>query len=146
MKIALASDHAGFELKEEIKKYLLGAGIEIQDLGTDSAESVDYPVYGMKCAGAVLSGEADRGIVICATGIGISIAANRFKGIRCALCTDTNMAEMTRRHNDSNVLALGGRTTGTDKALKITEVWLNTEFEGGRHRRRVDLLDQTDPK
>jgi ribose 5-phosphate isomerase B len=102
---------------------------------------VDYPVYGAKCAEAIISGEADRGIVICATGVGISIAANRYKGVRCALCTDKNMAEMTRRHNDANMLALGGRVIGKDTALEITEAWLYTEFEGGeRHRRRIGLL------
>jgi len=143
MKIALASDHAGFELKKEIKKYLSKEGMEVLDLGTDSAASVDYPVFGKRCAEAVISGEADKGIVICATGIGISIAANRVKGIRCALCTDTNMALMTRKHNDANMLALGGRTAASGIALEIAKVWLNTEFEGGRHQRRVDMLDES---
>jgi len=143
MKIALASDHAGFELKKEIKKYLSKEGMEVLDLGTDSAASVDYPVFGKRCAEAVISGEADKGIVICATGIGISIAANRVKGIRCALCTDTNMALMTRKHNDANMLALGGRTAATGIALEIAKVWLSTEFEGGRHQRRVDMLDES---
>ena len=140
MKIAIASDHGGYELKENIKKYLESKDIEVLDLGTNSEESVDYPVYGKACGEAVASGKADRGIVCCGTGIGISIAANKVDGIRCALCTDVHMAEMTRKHNDSNVLALGGRTTELQMALDITETWLVTEFEGGRHQRRVDML------
>lgn len=142
MKIAIASDHGGFQLKEELKKYLEGRQIEVLDLGTDSEESVDYPAFGKACGEAVASGKADRGIVCCGTGIGISIAANKVKGIRCALCTDVHMAEMTRKHNDANILAMGGRTTPLEEALKITEVWLDTEFEGGRHQRRVDMLDE----
>ncbi|HIU26592.1 MAG TPA: ribose 5-phosphate isomerase B [Candidatus Copromorpha excrementigallinarum] len=141
MKIAVASDHGGYRLKERIKEYLRSRNIEVMDLGTDSEESVDYPVYGKSCAEAVASGKADRGIVCCGTGIGISIAANKVKGIRCALCTDVNMAEMTRKHNDANMLAMGGRTTDEETALKITEKWLDTEFEGGRHQRRVDMLN-----
>jgi len=140
MKIAIASDHGGYELKENIKKYLEAKDIEVLDLGTDSEESVDYPVYGKACGEAVASGKADRGIVCCGTGIGISIAANKVDGIRCALCTDVHMAEMTRKHNDANMLALGGRTTELQTALDITETWLVTEFEGGRHQRRVDML------
>lgn len=141
MKIAVASDHGGYQLKEEIKKYLEGRGIEVLDLGTDSEESVDYPAFGHACGEAVASGKADRGIVCCGTGIGISIAANKVKGVRCALCTDVTMAELTRKHNDANILAMGGRTTGVLTALEITKVWLDTEFEGGRHQRRVDMLN-----
>lgn len=141
MKIAIASDHGGYALKEEIKKYLAGRDIEVTDLGTDSEESVDYPIYGKACGEAVASGKTDRGIVCCGTGIGISIAANKVKGIRCALCTDVHMAQMSRRHNDSNILALGGRTTETAKALEIVGAWLDTGFEGGRHQRRVDMLN-----
>lgn len=141
MKIALAGDHGGFELKEQIKEYLQGKGYEILDLGTNSAESCDYPNYGKACGDAVVSGEADKGIVICGTGIGISMAANKVKGIRCALCTDPYLAEMTRRHNDANILALGGRILGRDLAIAIVDTWLTTEFEGGRHQRRVDMLD-----
>ena len=141
MKLAIASDHGGYQLKEEIKAYLETRGIEVLDLGTNSEESVDYPQFGYACGEAVASGKADRGIVCCGTGIGISIAANKVQGIRCSLCTDTNMAELTRKHNDSNMLALGGRTTEVKTALEITEVWLNTEFEGGRHQRRVDMLN-----
>lgn len=142
MKIAIASDHGGYQLKEEVKKYLEDRGIEILDLGTNSEESVDYPEYGHACGEAVASGKADRGIVCCGTGIGISIAANKVKGVRCALCTDVNMAVMTRKHNDANMLAMGGRTTDTRTALEITAAWLDTEFEGGRHQRRVDMLNR----
>jgi ribose 5-phosphate isomerase B len=142
MKVAIASDHGGFELKEEIKKYLASEEIEIIDLGTNSEESVDYPIYGKLCADAVASGQVDGGIVCCGTGIGISIAANKVKGIRCALCTDTHMAEMTRKHNDSNMLALGGRTVSLEKTLEIVKTWLYTDFEGGRHKQRVDMLNE----
>ena len=142
MKSAIASDHGGYQLKEEVKKYLEDRGIEILDLGTNSEESVDYPEYGHACGEAVASGKADRGIVCCGTGIGISIAANKVKGVRCALCTDVNMAVMTRKHNDANMLAMGGRTTDTKTALEITAAWLDTEFEGGRHQRRVDMLNR----
>lgn len=142
MKIAIASDHGGFQLKEALKEKLKARNIEVADLGTDSEESVDYPVFGKKCAEAVAAGEADRGIVCCGTGIGISIAANKVKGIRCALCTNTYMAEMTRKHNDANMLALGGRVLSIEEAEEILNVWLDTEFEGGRHERRVALLNE----
>ncbi|QHI72031.1 ribose 5-phosphate isomerase B [Aminipila terrae] len=141
MKIAMACDHGGLELKENIKKYLEKQGVEVLDLGTNTTDSVDYPEYGKACGEAVISGKADRGIVCCGTGIGISIAANKVKGIRCALCTDEHMAEMTRKHNDANILAMGGRTTDLETAKKITQTWLDTEFEGGRHQRRVDMLN-----
>lgn len=141
MKIAIASDHGGYRLKEEIKKYLQERSIEILDLGTDSEESVDYPKFGHDCAQAVAEGTAERGIVCCGTGIGISIAANKVKGIRCALCTDVTMAELSRQHNNANLLALGGRTTDIKTALEITKAWLDTEFEGGRHERRVNMLN-----
>lgn len=141
MKIAVAGDHGGFALKEKIAAYLEEAGYEVENLGTYSEDSVDYPEYGKKCAEAVISGQADRGIVVCGTGIGISIAANKVHGARCALCTSVHMAEMTRRHNDANMLALGGRTTEEGLALEIVKTWLETEFEGGRHQRRVDMLN-----
>lgn len=112
------------------------------DLGTDSEESVDYPVYGVSCGEAVVSGAADAGIVICGTGIGISIAANKVRGVRCGLCTSVEMAHLTKQHNNANVLALGGRTTDKELAIKIVDEWLNTDFEGGRHQRRVDMLDK----
>ena len=142
MKIAAASDHGGFALKEEVKKHLMERGIEVLDLGTHSEESVDYPVYGKACGEAVASGKADLGIVVCGTGIGISIAANKVKGIRCGLCTSVEMARLTKQHNNANILALGGRTTETGLAMEIVDAWLDTEFEGGRHLRRTDMLDQ----
>lgn len=141
MKIAVASDHGGYGLKEEIKKFLEKRGIDVIDMGTDSEESVDYPHFGKACAAAVAAGEADRGIVFCGTGIGISIAANKVKGIRCALCTSVYMAETARKHNDANMLAMGGRILSADAALEITKAWLDTKFEGGRHQRRVDILN-----
>ena len=132
--IALGSDHGGFELKQEIRKYLDEKGLAYTDFGSDSTESVDYPVYARKVVRAIKSGECDKGILICGTGIGISIAANRFKGIRAALCTDCFMAEATRQHNDANILALGGRVVGPGLAVKIVDTFLNTPFsEGERH-------------
>lgn len=142
MLIAIASDHGGFALKETIKEYLRERGDKIVDLGTTSEESVDYPIYGKACGEAVASGKAERGIVICGTGIGISIAANKVKGVRCGLCTSVEMAELTRQHNNANVLALGGRTTDPQLALDIVKTFLDTEFEGGRHKRRTDMLDE----
>ena len=142
MKIAVASDHGGFKLKEEVKAHLLEKGLEVLDLGTNSEDSVDYPAYGKACGEAVVGGQADVGIVVCGTGIGISIAANKVKGVRCGLCTSVEMATLTKQHNNANVLALGGRTTETGLAMQIVDAWLDTEFEGGRHQRRVDMLDQ----
>ncbi len=140
MKIAIGSDHAGYDLKEIIKNYLIEKGYEVVDKGTNSKGSVDYPIFGESVAETVAKGEADRGIVICGTGIGISISANKVKGIRAALCTNEYMARMARKHNDANVLALGARVLGIDLALSIVETFLNTEFEGGRHERRVHLI------
>lgn len=142
MKIALASDHGGFELKETVKAELTAQGYECQDFGTYSTESCDYPKFAAAAARAVAAGECERGIVICTTGIGVSITANKIRGIRCALCGDVLTAEMTRRHNDSNMLAMGAGIIGKNLALKIVSVWLNTEFEGGRHQRRVDLITE----
>lgn len=141
MKIAIASDHGAYALKEELKKYMKELSIEVLDLGTNGEDSVDYPVYGEKCARAVVNGDAERGVVLCGTGIGISIAANKVHGIRCALCTDVDMAKLSRQHNNANVLAMGGRTTEPALAKEILKVWLETEFEGGRHQRRIDMLD-----
>ena len=138
--IALGSDHGGFDLKERVKAYLDKEKIAYKDFGCDSKESCDYPVYGRAAAEAVASGECDRGIVICTTGIGISITANKVKGIRCALCSDPLSAEMTRRHNDANMLAMGAGMVGPNLAERIVEVFLHTEFEGGRHARRVNLI------
>ena len=138
--LAIASDHGGFALKQEIMAHLKDCGVAFEDLGTYSEESVDYPVYAAKLGRAVAAGEYERGILICGTGIGISMAANKICGIRCALCSDCYSAEMSRRHNNANVLALGGRTLGAELAKKITDTFLATEFEGGRHQRRVDLI------
>ena len=145
MTISLGCDHGGFLLKEHIKAYLEGQGHQITDCGCYNTDSVDYPLYGQAAAQAVADGSCQTGIVICTTGIGISIAANKVKGIRCAHCTDSLSAEMTRRHNDANVLALGAGITGPNLAKRIVEVFLNTEFEGGRHARRVGQLDSIQP-
>lgn len=142
MIIAMANDHGGLALKKIVKEHLIERGYKVVDLGTASEESVDYPIYGKACGEAVASGKADLGIVICGTGIGISIAANKVKGIRCGLCTSVEMAELTKKHNDANMLALGGRTTDAELSIKITDTWLDTEFEGGRHKRRTDMLDE----
>ncbi len=141
MKIAVGCDHGGFALKTAVAAHLKGRGYEVLDMGTHSEESVDYPIYGRRTAEAVAGGEADLGIVCCGTGIGIGIAANKVKGIRCATVTSEYMAEMARRHNNANMLALGGRILEPEEALRFVDIWLDTEFEGGRHQRRVDLLD-----
>lgn len=138
--IALACDHAALEMKQMVKDLLDELGLDYKDFGTYTAESCDYPVFAARAARAVASGECDRGIVICGTGIGMSIAANKVPGIRCALCGDPYSAELTRRHNDSNMLAMGARVIGIEVARRIAQVWLTTEFEGGRHARRVDLI------
>ena len=140
--IAIGSDHGGFALKQEILRHLEAAGYSVKDFGTYSADSCDYPVYGEAVARAVASGECERGILICGTGIGISISANKVRGIRAALCGDCYSAEMTRRHNDANILALGARVLGPGLALKIVDTFLTTEFEGGRHARRIALISE----
>ena len=142
MRVAVASDHGGYKLKEKVKQYLESRDIDVIDLGTNSEESVDYPEYGRACAKAVAGGEADRGIVCCGTGIGISIAANKVKGIRCGLCTNVEMAKLTRQHNDANMLAMGGRIIDDETAMAITEAFIDTEFEGGRHQRRIDKIEE----
>ena len=138
--IALASDHGAYALKESLKKLLDGMGLSYMDFGTNSAESCDYPDFAGPAALAVASGKCDRGIVCCTTGIGISITANKVRGIRCALVGDLMSARLTREHNDTNMLAIGAGVTGEMLALKIAETWLTTEFAGGRHQRRVDKL------
>ncbi len=143
MKISIASDHAGFNLKESIKDYLQNkyvAPIEVVDLGTHSTESVDYPIYGKACAEAVSNGSAELGIVVCGSGIGISIAANKVAGIRCALCVTEQMARMAKRHNNANMISLGANSVDEELAFKIVTAWLEEEFEGGRHERRVNML------
>ena len=140
MKVVLASDHGGSELAKEIETYLGELGIEVNNIGCDSKESCDYSDYGIPAAEKVAAGEYDRGIVICGTGIGMSIAANKVKGIRCALTHDVYTARVTREHNDSNVLALGARVIGVDLAKEIVKTWIGGEFEGGRHERRINKL------
>ena len=140
MKIAIASDHGGFDLKEQVKVWLQEMGHEVEDFGCHSKESCDYPDFGAAAARAVASGQCERGIVICTTGIGISITANKVKGIRCALCSEPWSAEMTRRHNNANMLAMGAGAVGPLLARRIVETFLTTEFEGARHQRRVDKI------
>ena len=140
MKIAIGSDHAGFELKEQVKKYLLESNYEVEDIGTHSLDSVDYPDYGKAVARNVVENKSDFGIVVCGSGIGISIAANKVEGARCALCSEPLSAELSRLHNNANMLSLGGRLIGFEMAKKIVDTFLSTEFEGGRHERRVNLL------
>ena len=144
--IAIGSDHGGFELKQEIMKHLQARGLEFKDYGTYTTDSCDYPVYGEAVARAVAGGECEKGILICGTGIGISIAANKVKGIRAALCGDCYSAEFTRLHNDANILALGARTTGSGHALKIVDTFLDTQFEGGRHAKRIGLIAEIEEK
>jgi ribose 5-phosphate isomerase B len=144
--IAIGSDHGGYALKQDVMKHLDELGLAYRDCGTYSEDSCDYPVYGEAVARAVASGEAEKGIVICGTGIGISIAANKVKGVRAALCGDCYSAEYTRRHNDANILAMGARVTGSGLALKIVDTFLNTAFEGGRHARRVALITELEER
>ncbi len=140
-KMIIGSDHGGVELKTHLIKFLEAKGIVVEDAGCHGTASVDYPEYGAKVAKAVVAGKAEAGIVICGTGIGISIAANRVKGARASLCHNTTYAKLTRQHNDSNILALGGRFVSFNEAEAIVQTWLSTEYEGGRHQNRVDLLD-----
>ncbi len=145
MKIAIGCDHGGYLLKQDILIWLEEHDIDFEDVGCYNTDSVDYPIYGEKVARLVASGACDKGIVICTTGIGISIAANKVGGIRCALCSDSLSAEMTRRHNNANIIAMGAGMVGPNLAKRMVEVFLNTEFEGGRHARRVALLDAIQP-
>ena len=146
MKIALACDHGGLKLKGEVINYLKEHGYGYEDFGTCTAESCDYPDYALPAAEAVASGKCDRGIVICSTGIGVSMVANKAPGVACAPRHDTDCAEFTRLHNDANVLAMGEKVVGTGYALKIVEKFLTTEFEGGRHQRRVDKITAIEKK
>jgi len=138
--ILIASDHAGFALKEKLGKYLAKKGYRVKDLGTHSEESCDYPVYAAALASKISEKKFKQGVLICKTGIGNSIVANRFKGVRASLCYNVEAAQLTRQHNDSNVLVLGSGFTSEKEAKKILDVWLKTEFEGGRHKRRVELI------
>ena len=140
MKIAMGCDHGGFDLKEDIKAFLTEQGHEVEDFGCYGKESCDYPEFAEAAARAVAEGKCERGVVICTTGIGISISANKVKGVRCALCADPWSAEMTRRHNDSNMLAMGAGIVGPQLARQIVTAFLTNEFEGGRHQRRVDKM------
>jgi ribose 5-phosphate isomerase B len=142
MKISIGCDHGGFALKQTLRDHLQAQGHELVDVGCYSQDSCDYPDFGAAAARLVAEGQCARGIVICTTGIGISISANKVKGVRCALCGEPLSAEMTRRHNDANMLALGAGITGPNLAKKIADVFLSTEFEGGRHARRVDKMMQ----
>ena len=141
MKITIGSDHGAVELKDEVKKVLAEFdGVEVKDVGTFGKESVDYPDIAEKVCADVVSGAADRGIVLCGTGLGISIAANKIHGIRCALCNDVYSAKKSREHNNANVLAMGGRVLGFGVASEIVRAWMTTDFEGGRHERRVNKI------
>lgn len=140
MKISLGCDHGGLELKNAIKQHLLDRGFEVKDCGTFTKDSCDYPDYARPAAEAVASGECQRGILVCTTGIGVSITANKVKGIRCALLSDLLSAKMTRQHNDSNMMALGQGVVGPMLAMQIVDTWLDTPFEGGRHQRRIDKM------
>lgn len=140
MKIAIAADHGGFELKGVLIEHLTKKGYEMINLGTDTADSVDYSDYAEKCAEKVLSGDVSFGIVVCGTGIGISIAANKINGIRCALCHSPETAALAKQHNNANIISLGGRTTSDETAIKIVDAFIEAEFEGGRHQRRVDKI------
>jgi len=144
VKVAIGCDHAGIDLKPAVREALEQAGAEVIDLGTHSRESVDYPDYGVAVARAVVSGDADLGVVLCGTGIGISIAANKVPGARAALCHDTYSARMSREHNDANILAMGARVVGAGLAQEIVKAWLAASFAGGRHERRVEKLKQLD--
>jgi ribose 5-phosphate isomerase B len=143
-KIAIASDHGGFDLKESIIAHLLNIGWKVDDLGPYRGDSVDYPDFGIKLAEEVSGKKVERGIVICGTGIGMSIVVNRFPGIRGTLCSDLFTAKLCREHNDSNILVMGGRVIGKGLAAEIVNTWLNTPFEGGRHQRRLDKINQID--
>lgn len=138
--IAIACDHAALEMKQLVMKHLEERGLTYKDFGTYTAESCSYPVFGARAAKAVASGECDRGILICGTGIGISLAANKVKGIRCAVCSEPFSAKMSRAHNNANMLAFGARVVGQELAMMIVDAWLDTPFEGGRHQARVDMI------
>ena len=140
MKIGIGNDHVGYEMKLEIKEYLEAQGHEVVDFGADSAERSDYPIYGEKVARAVVSGEVDRGVLICGTGVGISLAANKVDGIRAAVCSEPVTASLAKRHNNANIIAFGARIVGIEMAKAIVDAWLSAEFEGGRHAHRVGLL------
>ena len=142
MKIAIGNDHVGVELKQHLVDYLTGKGYEVVNFGTDAPESNHYPIYAQKVAEAVVSGACDRGILICGTGIGISMAANKVKGVRCALCSEPVSCQLSREHNNANIVAMGARTIGPVMAEGIVDVFLNTDFQGGRHATRVGMFER----
>ena len=146
MRIAIGNDHTAVDLKNTIVDYLTELGYDVINLGTDSRESCDYPVYGEKVGRAVADGQADLGIAICGTGVGISLAANKVKGVRACVCSEPYTAKLSRMHNNSNVLAFGARVVGDELAKMIVKEWLDAEFEGGRHQRRVDMLMEIENK
>ena len=146
MKLAIGCDHAAVDLKQEIILHLKDRGIEVEDFGTYTKDSCDYPIYAEKVANEVVSGRADRGILICGTGVGISIAANKVKGVRCVVCSEPYSAKLSKMHNNTNILAFGARVVGIDMAKMIVDAWLDAEYEGGRHQRRVDLIHAIEEK
>ncbi len=146
MKIAVGSDHAGYELKEKVENHLIEQGKDIEDYGTNGNNSVDYPDFAVAVAESVSKGKIEKGILICGTGIGMSIAANKFPHVRAALCYDVYSAEMSRKHNNANILVLAGRALDSEVALKMVDAWLKTEFEGGRHKNRLDKISEIEKK
>ena len=142
MKLAIGNDHAAVEMKNEIMEYLKSKGIEVVNVGTDTSERFDYPVAAYRAAKLVASGEVDGGVLICGTGVGIGLAANKVRGIRCCICSDPYTAKLSKQHNNANMIALGGRVLELEHALKLVDIWLDTDFEGGRHQRRIDMLDE----
>jgi ribose 5-phosphate isomerase B len=141
-KLIIGSDHAGFDLKEKIKAQLTRQGFEIEDVGTHSVAQTDYPAYAKMVSKAIVAKKFNKGILVCGTGLGMCYTANRFKGIRAALCTTKELAEMASRHNNANVLCLGGRITDIDNSMEIIKTWLTTPFEGGRHEKRIQMIDE----
>ena len=146
MRIGIGNDHSAVELKEIIKEFLEEKGYEVLDLGTNSTESCDYPVYGEKVGRAVAGGEADLGIAICGTGVGISIAANKVNGVRAAVCSDTATARLVKEHNNANIIAFGARIVGTELAKDIVKAYLDAEFQGGRHQTRIDMIHEIEKR
>lgn len=146
MKIAIGCDHGGIVLKDAVTSTLEALGAEVVDLGTNSLDSVDYPTYGLKVAETVASGQCDAGVIMCGTGIGISISANKVPGIRCAVVTNTYMAKLTKNHNNANIISLGGRVITPDEAKDIVTAWYTAEYEGGRHQRRLDMITDIEKK
>ena len=146
MKIAIGCDHGGIVLKDAVISTLEALGAEVVDLGTNSTDSVDYPTYGLKVAETVASGQCDAGVIMCGTGIGISISANKVPGIRCAVVTNTYMAKLTKNHNNANIISLGGRVITPDEAKDIVTAWYTAEYEGGRHQRRLDMITDIEKK